>query len=55
MTNVTGQGTIWNLPNYAGDLFTADAENTPFLTMIGGLTGGVVTNNFEFPTNSAYE
>lgn len=55
MTNATGQGTVWNLPNYAGDLFTADAENTPFLTMIGGLTGGVVTNNFEFPTDSAYE
>jgi len=22
--NVTGIGTTWNLPNYAGELFTAD-------------------------------
>lgn len=53
-TNVTGQGTIWNLPNYAGELFTADPANTPFLTAIGGLTGGMQTTNFEFPTDSQY-
>lgn len=48
-------GTIWSLPNFAGELCTADAVNTPFLTMIGGLTnGGVVTDNFEFPTASQY-
>lgn len=49
-TNVTGTGTIWNLPNYAGELFTADAEQTPLLSMTGGLTGGMTTSNFEFPT-----
>ena len=54
MANVTGQGTLWNLPNYAGDLFTADTVNTPFLTAIGGLTGGMQTDNFEFPTDSQY-
>jgi hypothetical protein len=54
MPNVTGQGTTWNLPNYAGDLFTADAINTPILTAIGGLTGGVQTDNFEFSTDSQY-
>lgn len=53
-TNVQGQGTSWNLPNYAGDLFTADAINTPILTAIGGLTGGVQTDNFEFATDSQY-
>ena len=48
-------GTIWSLPNFAGELFTADAINTPFLTMIGGLTGGgKTTENFEFPTSSEY-
>ena len=48
-------GTIWSLPNFAGELFTADAINTPFLTMIGGLTGGgKITENFEFPTSSEY-
>ena len=48
-------GTIWSLPNFAGELFTADEINTPFLSMIGGLTGGgKTTSNFEFPTSSEY-
>lgn len=56
MANVTGQGTTFNLPNYSGELFTADAENTPFLSMIGGLTGGgLQTSNKEFATDSLYE
>ncbi|OEH86247.1 hypothetical protein BHU72_11985 [Desulfuribacillus stibiiarsenatis] len=55
MSNVNGTGTVWNLPNYAGEVFTADAENTPFLAAIGGLTGGgLQTQNFEFPTSSLY-
>lgn len=54
MANVTGMGTTWNLPNYAGDLFTADPTNTPILSMIGGLTGGKQTENFEFPVGSEY-
>jgi len=54
MPNVSGQGTIWNLPNYAGELFTADAVNTPFLTMIGGMGGGQQTTNFEFPIDVNY-
>lgn len=48
--NVTGLGTVWNLPNFAGELFTADPTQTPLLSMIGGLTGGKQTDNFEFPT-----
>ncbi|WFA10338.1 DUF5309 family protein [Tissierella sp. Yu-01] len=47
-------GTTWSLPNYAGELFTADEKNTPILSVIGGLTGGVQTENFEFPTDSQY-
>lgn len=50
MAVVEGLGTTWNLPNYAGELFTADPSQTPFLSMIGGLTGGKQTNNYEFPT-----
>lgn len=50
MSNVTGIGTTWNLPNYTGELFTADPTQTPLLSMIGGLTGGKQTDNFEFPT-----
>ena len=54
MANQKGTGTTWNLPNYAGDLFTADPTNAPILSMIGGLTGGVQPENFEFPTDSQY-
>lgn len=54
MPNVTGMGTVWNLPNYAGELFTADTTNTPILSAIGGLTGGLQTENFEFATDSQY-
>lgn len=52
---VSGLGTTWNLPNYAGELFTADTSQTPFLTMAGGLTGGMMTDNFEFPTAILYD
>lgn len=55
MPQVSGLGTTWNLPNYAGDLFTADATQTPFLSMIGGLTGGRQTDNYEFPTSVLYD
>lgn len=55
MAQVSGQGTVWNLPNYSGELFTADMINTPFLAMIGGLNGGMQTLNFEFPTSSEYD
>ena len=56
MAQVTAQGTTWNLPNYSGELFTADMINTPILTMLGGLTGGgLQTENFEFPVSSEYD
>ncbi len=51
---VNGVGTTWNLPNYAGELFTADPTQTPLLSMIGGLTGGMQTDNYEFPTGVIY-
>lgn len=53
MSNVAA-GTVWNLPNYTGELFTADVTSTPFLSMIGGITGGMMTDNFEFVTDSQY-
>lgn len=55
MPQVTGLGTTFNLPNYAGDLFTAAPTQTPFLSMIGGLSGGKQTDNFEFPTGVLYD
>lgn len=55
MPQVTGVGTTFNLPNYAGDLFTAAPTQTPFLSMIGGLSGGKQTDNFEFQTGVLYD
>ena len=52
---VTGTGTSWNLPNYHGELFTASATDTPLLSMIGGLTGGKVSTDYEFATGVLYD
>lgn len=40
MAGIAGQGTTFNLPNYVGDLFAVTPTDTPFLSAIGGLTGG---------------
>lgn len=40
MAGISGQGTTYNLPNYVGPLFGVSPEDTPFLSAIGGLTGG---------------
>jgi hypothetical protein len=40
MAGITGQGTTFNLPNFVGELFAATPTDTPFLSSIGGLTGG---------------
>lgn len=53
-TNINGQGNSFNLPNYSGELFTIDAEVTPFLSMAGGLTGGKQTTSNEFTIDSTY-
>lgn len=37
---ITAMGTTYNLPNYVGELFALTREDTPFLSAIGGLTGG---------------
>lgn len=55
MANVTGTGNTFNLPNFVGELFTASPVQTPFLSMIGGLSGGVKSENSEFPTGQLYE
>lgn len=54
MAGITGLGTTYNLPNYVGELFAASPENTPFLSAIGGLTGGVPVNSTVF-TWSSYD
>lgn len=51
MANVAA-GTLWNLPNYAGQLFTASKVATPFLDRIPG-AGDV--NSPEFAMSSSYD
>ena len=40
--NVNEAGTVWNCPNYVGELFLIGANQTPFLNMIGGLQGASI-------------
>jgi len=51
MANVAA-GTLWNLPNYAGQLFTPSKVATPFLDRIPG-AGDV--NSPEFAMSSSYD
>ena len=46
--------TLVNFYDLRNELYTADQLNTPLLTMSGGLTGGMLTKNFEFPTSVQY-
>lgn len=48
MAGITGMGTTFDLPNYAGELFALTPADTPFLSAIGGLTGGGMTSGTEF-------
>lgn len=51
MANVNAAATVWNCPNYTGELYLIGANKTPFLNMIGGLQGGRVrtVGDFQFP------
>jgi hypothetical protein len=44
MAGISGAGTTFNLPNYVGELFRVSPADTPFLSSIGGLTGGEAAN-----------
>ena len=55
MAQTAGVGTVWNLPNYVGELYTADAVNTPLLSALGGLGAAMRSSNFEFPISSEYD
>ena len=48
MSAVSGQGTTYNLPNYHGELYQVSPTDTPFLSAIGGLSGGKRTKSVEF-------
>ena len=53
MSGVSGMGTTFNLPNYVGELFALTPTETPFLSMVGGLTGGksVASTKFGWQTD----
>jgi len=48
MSGVSGMGTTFNLPNYVGELFSLTPTETPFLSMVGGLTGGKLVASTKF-------
>ena len=52
MAGVTGLGTTYNLPNYTGILYALTPADTPFLSAIGGLSGGrqATSTAFEWET-----
>lgn len=52
MPNVNATGTVWNLPNFAGQLYSASPTETPFFSRIAGKA--VKTNNFQFPVGVEY-
>ena len=45
---VTGVATTFGLPNYHGELFSITPADTPLLSVIGGLTGGGMTDSTQF-------
>lgn len=48
MAGITGQGTTYGLPNYTGELMSISPSETPFLSAIGGLSGGKSITSYEF-------
>lgn len=54
MPNVSAAGTVWNCPNFVGELFLVGQNQTPFLNAIGGLNGGQQVQSWEFPINQEY-
>lgn len=46
--DATNAAFTYNQPNYVGELFQLTPTETPLLTMIGGLTGGISSNSEEF-------
>jgi len=53
-TNVTAMADSFNCPNYVGELFLVGQNKTPFLNMIGGLTGGRMATAFKFPISQEW-
>lgn len=54
MSNASAAATVWNAPNYVGELFLVGQNQTPFLNMIGGLNGGKQVNSWEYAMDQNY-
>lgn len=54
MPGIVGMANIFNTPNFVGELFAITPSDTPFLSAIGGLSGGAETNATFF-TWQAYD
>ena len=52
MPGITGMVTSYDCPNFVGELFGISREDTPFLSAIGGLTGGENTGSTIFTWQS---
>ena len=48
MGAVSGMGDSYDLPNYVGELFNITPNDTPFLSMMGGMTGGKSVTSKQF-------
>jgi hypothetical protein len=50
MANTNAAATVWNCPNYVGELYMIGANQTPYLNLIGGLQGANVrtVGDFQF-------
>jgi hypothetical protein len=56
MANTNNAATVWNCPNYTGQLYLIGANQTPFLNMIGGLQGDQIrtVSSFDFAMAQPY-
>jgi len=45
----------FNLPNYVGEVYVVSPTQTPFLSMIGGLNQGKVSQSIQFPLGVEYD
>lgn len=55
MASISAVANSFNCPNYLGELFLVGQNQTPFLNMIGGLSGGgKQVASFEFPISQEW-
>ena len=48
MGAISGMGDTYDLPNFVGELFNITPSDTPLLSMMGGMTGGVSVKSKQF-------